>query len=73
MKTYILNAVRKQGMPKKTWLTALSDGALNCWFVILSLAPHCKKLLCILDWFHIAMRFDNIGGAVGGAFKVLPN
>lgn len=69
MKTYTLNAVRKQGMTKKTRLTALSDGALNCWSVILSLAPHCKKLLCILDWFHIAMKFENIGGAVGDAFK----
>ena len=69
MKTYTLNALREQGMTKKTHLTALADGALNCWSVILSITPHCKKLLCILDWFHIAMKFQNIGGAVGEAFK----
>jgi len=68
MKIFTLNAVRKQGMTKKTHLTALADGALNCWSVISSLTPHCKKLLCILDWFHIAMKFQNVGGAVGDAF-----
>ena len=69
MKTYTLNALREQGMTEKTQVTALADGALNCWSVISSLSPHCQKLLCILDWFHIAMKFQNIGGAVGEAFK----
>lgn len=69
MKIYTLNAARKQGMKQETQVTALADGALNCWSVILSLAPHCKNLLCILDWFHIAMRFQNVRGAVDDAFK----
>lgn len=69
MKTYTLNAARKQGMTKKTRLIALADGACNCWSVILSLAPYCKELVCILDWFHIAMKFQNVGGAVGDTFK----
>ena len=69
MKTYTLNAARMQGMTEKTQVTALADGALNCWSVILSLAPHCKTLLCILDWFHIAMRFQNVRGAVEEPFK----
>ena len=69
MKAYTLNAARKQGTTKQTQVTALADGALNCWSVILSLAPHCKQLLCILDWFHIAMRFQNVGGAEGDPFQ----
>jgi hypothetical protein len=68
MKTYTLNAARKQGMTEKTTVTALADGALNCWSVIASLAPHCKQLICILDWFHIAMRFQNVRGAVEEAY-----
>ncbi|UJB73061.1 ISKra4 family transposase (plasmid) [Acaryochloris sp. 'Moss Beach'] len=68
MKTYTLNAARKQGMTENTRVTALADGAQNCWSVVLSLAPHCKNLLCILDWFHIAMRFQNVRGAVDDAF-----
>jgi len=69
MKIYTLNAALKQGMTETTQVTALADGALNCWSVILSLAPHCQQLFCILDWFHIAMRFQNVGGAVEDAYK----
>lgn len=69
MKLFTLNAARKQGMTKKTKVTALADGAQNCWSVILSLAPHCKNLLCILDWFHLAMRFQNVRGAVDDTFE----
>lgn len=69
MKTYTLNAARKQGMTKQTVVTALTDGALNGWSVLMSLVPHCKELLCILDWFHIAMRFQNARSAVDEALK----
>jgi hypothetical protein len=69
IKTYTLNALRKQGMTENTIVTALADGALNCWSVVLSLEPHCKQLICILDWFHIAMRFQNIEGTVEDAYK----
>jgi len=64
MKTYTLNAARKQGMTEQTTVTALADGALNCWSVIISLVPHCQQIICILDWFHIAMRFQNVHSAV---------
>jgi len=37
MKTYLLNAALKQGMVENTVVTALADGALNCWSVISSL------------------------------------
>lgn len=69
MKTYTLNAARKQGMTKQTTVTALADGALNCWSVLKSLKPHCKKLICILDWFHIAMRFQHARGAVDESYS----
>jgi len=39
MKTYLLNAALKQGMKPDTVVTALADGACNCWSVILSLTP----------------------------------
>lgn len=67
MKTYTLNAARQQGMTEQTTVTALADGAKNCWSVIMSLAPHCQELICILDWFHIAMRFQHVRSAVEAA------
>lgn len=55
-----LLAAKKQGLNKNTQLTALCDGADNCWNVIAYLENHCAKVTCILDWFHIAMKFENI-------------
>jgi hypothetical protein len=69
MKTYLLNAALQQGMVKHTKVTALADGALNCWAVILSLAPYCQQLICILDWFHIAKKFQNVRSAVSEGFN----
>jgi hypothetical protein len=69
MKTYVLHATRKQGLVQDTEVIALADGALNCWSVILSLEPHCKQLTCILDWFHIGKKFQNVRSAVEEGFK----
>lgn len=69
MKTYLLNATLKQGLDKNTVVTALADGAHNCWSAILSLENHCKQLLCILDWFHIGKKFQNVRSAVADDFK----
>ncbi|MEO1399969.1 MAG: ISKra4 family transposase [Cyanobacteria bacterium J06635_1] len=69
MKTYLLNAALKQGMDKNTVVTALADGANNCWSVLLGLEPQCKQLLCILDWFHIGKKFQNVRSAVEDGFK----
>jgi hypothetical protein len=69
MKTYLYNAALKQGMAEDTVVTALADGAHNCWSVLLSLAPHCQEIICILDWFHIAKRFQNVRGAVEESFQ----
>ena len=53
-------AALKQGMSKTTHVTALCDGAKNCWSVIDALKPLCGSVTCILDWFHIAMKMQNI-------------
>ena len=69
IKTYVLNAARKQGLTEDTELTALADGAVNCWSVIMSLDNHCKTITCILDWFHIGKKFHNVSSAVEDGFK----
>ena len=62
IKKLTLLAAKKEGMTNNTELIAISDGAANCWNVIDHLKGHCKSITCIIDWFHIAMRFQNIGG-----------
>lgn len=69
MKTYLLNAALKQGMTNKTEMTALADGAKNCWLVLSALEPHCKKLVCILDWFHIGKKYQTVKNALGAEFE----
>jgi hypothetical protein len=54
-----LDAAKKEGLTKNTKVTALCDGASNCWNVIESLKPHCQEIDAILDWFHIAKAFQN--------------
>ena len=53
-------AALKQGLTKETHVTALCDGADNCWKIAESLAPICGKITYILDWFHISMKMENI-------------
>ncbi|MBV8887533.1 MAG: ISKra4 family transposase [Chroococcidiopsidaceae cyanobacterium CP_BM_RX_35] len=69
MKAYVINAALKQGISTETKVTGLADGALNCWSVLLSLQPHCQSLECILDWFYIGKRFQNVNQALGGDFE----
>ena len=59
MKKQTLNAAMKQGMTKITKITALCDGAKNCWSIVDSLDGHCSSIERILDWFHIGMKFQN--------------
>ena len=49
----------KQGMTLETKITALCDGASNCWSVVDALEGHCQSVERILDWHHIAMKFQN--------------
>jgi len=61
IKFQTLRAAKLQGLSNKTKVTALCDGASNCWSVIDSLAPEVSHIDRILDWFHIAMKFKNTG------------
>ncbi len=53
-------AAKKQGLSSSTNITAICDGADNCWNIANSLKSHCASFLGILDWFHVAMKFQNI-------------
>ena len=53
------NAAIKQGMTLETNMTALCDGAANCWNIVDALEGHCQSIERILDWHHIAMKFQN--------------
>ncbi len=69
IKTYLHNAALRQGMSQETHVTALADGARNCWSIIFALQPHCQNLEPILDWFHIGKKFQNVLNALGEAFQ----
>jgi len=59
MKQQTLNAAIKQGMTPETKMTAICDGATNCWNIVNSLEKQCHSIESILDWHHIAMKFQN--------------
>ena len=67
-KTYLYNAALKQGLCEETLVTALANGANNCWASISILETHCKTLETILDWFHIGKKFQTVKSALGTAF-----
>ena len=69
IKTYLYHAALRQGLTEETDVTALADGANNCWSAILSLEPYCKTLEPILDWFHIGMKFQTLKNALGESFE----
>ncbi len=60
IKRQTLVAALKQGMTAETKVTALCDGASNCWNVVNVLDGECHSIIRILDWFQIAKRFQNI-------------
>ena len=53
-------AALKQGLSPKTNVTALCDGAENCWQIVDALTPLCASITRILDWFHLSMKIQNI-------------
>ena len=69
MKSYLIHAALKQGLSIETEVTALSDGANNCWTVLKELEKHCASVECILDWFHIGMKFQNLKNSLGKSFE----
>ena len=60
IKAMTIAAAKKHGMTAETKITGLSDGASNCWSTIQSLAKHCASIECVLDWYHISMKFDQL-------------
>lgn len=60
-------AALQQGLSPKTKITALCDGADNCWKIVEALRPLCASLTPILDWFHLSMKIQNI--ALPESFK----
>lgn len=54
-----LAAAKNAGMMSNTRLTAVCDGAENCWSVVDVLRPGCGEVTAVLDWFHISMKFQN--------------
>jgi hypothetical protein len=70
IKKLIFNACRQEGANTfVTELTCLTDGASNCWSIANSLKGCCKKLINVLDWFHITKRFTMIDNRVDDIFK----
>jgi hypothetical protein len=53
-------AALKEGLTPQTKITALCDGAANCWKIVTALEPLCAEITCILDWFHISMKIQNL-------------
>ena len=60
IKLLFRNACKLEGLTENTNLTCLADGAENCKSIADSISNDCKKVTYILDWFHIAMKFQNI-------------
>lgn len=60
MKVLFKNACITEGMGKSTEVICLADGADNCKAIAYSIIEDCKSVTYILDWFHIAMKFQNI-------------
>jgi Uncharacterised protein family (UPF0236) len=53
-------AALKEGLCPHTKVTALCDGAENCWQIVETLKPLAASMTCILDWFHLSMKIQNI-------------
>lgn len=60
MKKRTMVAALKQGISSNTKVTALCDGADNCWNIIDALEPISGSVERILDWFHLSMKIHNI-------------
>jgi phage pi2 protein 07 len=60
MKALFKNACMTEGMGGNTEIICLADGAKNCKSIAYSITKDCKSMTYILDWFHIAMKFQNI-------------
>lgn len=71
IKKLTLNACKQLGMTRETTVTALTDGAKNCWSVVNNLESSCQQLLRVLDWFHIDKKFKERESKVQEELKVV--
>lgn len=69
MKKNVLEASLREGLTQATVVTALADGARNCWNIIESLRSLCM-LICILDWFHIGKYVQNLKGQLPKQYEI---
>lgn len=58
MKQLIESGAQRQGMSKNTKVTVLADGAKNCWQATSVLLKSCAEVEYVLDWFHLAKKFQ---------------
>jgi hypothetical protein len=49
---------KRQGMNVATKVIVIADGAKNCWQATSVLKKSCAEVEYILDWFHIAKKFQ---------------
>jgi hypothetical protein len=60
MKRRTIIAALKEGLTSETKITALCDGAENCWNIVDALQPLASSVTKVLDWFHLSMKIHNI-------------
>jgi hypothetical protein len=71
MKKLFKNACLKDGMSIPTKVTALTDGAKNCWGMVDCIDSSCHSITQVLDWFHIGKKFKEREHAIPDALKDL--
>jgi len=69
MKQRFLSAAKEQGLHSGTVITALSDGARNCWSILKELEKYCLSITYILDWFHIGKKMKTLENCLPAASK----
>lgn len=69
MKERFLSAAKRQGLSSDTTVTALSDGARNCWSILRGLEKHCLSITYILDWFHIGKKIKVLENCLPAKIK----
>jgi len=73
IKTFLIHGALKQGLCSATHVTALADGAKNCWTVLGAIQPYCATLECILDlvsyWQEISDGAKRLRRGLGSVFR----
>ncbi len=65
IKKMVLFAAKKQGITAKTKVTALCDGAENCWNAAKTISVLCNnQVTYVLDWYHIKQKFESLANKV---------